>query len=388
MVNGLVNFDINPSVVQTTDDSTLTTILTVSAFGTTDDGSQLVTLDITGFDFSNGEMVSAKIAVKLQQVSGTPEIVGSPVHLIPINAGSSTALSTASIVPTIDGTNLKVNVYGVAGRTIDWTCVRNNSLQLLENLTATSAIEDGYLIRWDGTDERWQAVSQNSAINGATVGGDLSGTLPNPTVININGASVPASGSLVTGNVLQVNGSSSLTYGPINLAGGANYVTGVLPASNQAAQTLTGDVTGTTASTLVASATGTVVDGYDTVYVGDSTHSFRFLKTAPTTTGSQDLMYEAAGGSAGGSIWLIPGNGSVGADGSIILGRTYGSGAPRQCQEIQLDSAVLRIINPNTGTTATGGSASALPSFPVGYLILYFGGSGGEFPIRIPYYNA
>ena len=68
--------------------------------------------------------------------------------------------------------------------------------------------------------------------NTLTLAGDVTGRAGITIVGKINGASVPTSGSLTTGNVLQVNGSSSLTYAPINLAGGSNYITGILPAAN------------------------------------------------------------------------------------------------------------------------------------------------------------
>lgn len=91
------------------------------------------------------------------------------------------------------------------------------------------------------------------------VGGDLSGNTANATVYKVNGSTIPAGGSLTTGNVLQVNGSSSLTYGPVNLAGGSNYVSGTLPAANQAAQTVGGDLSGTTSSATVAKINATTV---------------------------------------------------------------------------------------------------------------------------------
>jgi hypothetical protein len=63
-------------------------------------------------------------------------------------------------------------------------------------------------------------------------GGNLSGTYPNPVVAKINGATVPAAGALTIGNVLQVTGVSAVGYAPVNLAGGANFVTGTLPLAN------------------------------------------------------------------------------------------------------------------------------------------------------------
>src|ERR1700690_2782077 len=72
------------------------------------------------------------------------------------------------------------------------------------------------------------------------------------TVNAINGATVPVSGALTTGNVLQVTGPATLSYAPINLAGGANFVTGLLPNANQAAQSLSGAVGGTTAASTIS----------------------------------------------------------------------------------------------------------------------------------------
>ena len=116
---------------------------------------------------------------------------------------------------------------------------------------------DGNLLSWVAADGRWEPkILSDNEMSGITWSGDLSGTGVSPNVINIHGASVPASGALTTGNVLQVTGTSALSYAAINLAGGSNFVTGVLPIGNQASQTMAGDVTGTTAVNKVVTLTG------------------------------------------------------------------------------------------------------------------------------------
>lgn len=109
-----------------------------------------------------------------------------------------------------------------------------------------------------------------------SAGGDLSGTSTDQTVIAINGASVPVSGSLTTGNALQVSGTSSLEYGPINLAGGTNYVIGDIPAGNLPVATttelgiieLSNDISGTATSVIVQSSYGVPVLAYNFMMMG------------------------------------------------------------------------------------------------------------------------
>lgn len=89
--------------------------------------------------------------------------------------------------------------------------------------------------------------------------GDVTGTTALSVVAKVNGATVPAAGALTPGNVAQVTDVSALGYGAINLAGGANFVTGVLPVANQARQVMGGDVTGTTAASVVAAVQGQAI---------------------------------------------------------------------------------------------------------------------------------
>jgi hypothetical protein len=102
-----------------------------------------------------------------------------------------------------------------------------------------------------------------------TLAGNVTGASNANTVVSINSATVPAAGALVTGNVLRVNGASSLTYAAVNLAGGANHVTGVLPTSNQASQTVGGNLSGTTASATVTSINNSTVPAGGALVTGN-----------------------------------------------------------------------------------------------------------------------
>lgn len=92
-----------------------------------------------------------------------------------------------------------------------------------------------------------------------TLAGDVTGPTNANVVVKINGASVPVSGAIAVGNSLYATGPSTLAYGALNLAGGSNYVTGVLPTANQAEQSMAGDVTGTTAASVVSKVRGATI---------------------------------------------------------------------------------------------------------------------------------
>lgn len=103
---------------------------------------------------------------------------------------------------------------------------------------------------------------------GFTAGGDLGGSSSSQNVLKANGATIPVAGALTTGNSLFVTGASTLSYGPLNLAGGAGYVSGVLPAANQASQTLGGDLSGTSGAAVVAKVNGATVPAGGALTIG------------------------------------------------------------------------------------------------------------------------
>jgi hypothetical protein len=113
---------------------------------------------------------------------------------------------------------------------------------------------------------------------------DINALQTGSSVTGINGATVPAGGALTTGNVLQVSGAAALSYGPVNVAGGSNYVTGVLPVANVALRAgIVHSVRGVVTSD-VASLSAFTVAGHDglTFVEGD------YVLLAKQSTPAQD----------------------------------------------------------------------------------------------------
>jgi hypothetical protein len=160
-----------------------------------------------------------------------------------------------------------------------------------------------------------------------TMGGDATivaaGTV---TVSKIHGATVPAAGALTTGNGLYVTGVGALSYSALNLAGGANYVTGVLPTGNQASQSMAGDVTGTTAANTVISVTGSAgilaISSTAAILQWAAATSSPTLRTADAGSGAGStlsIISQKASSGAGGNVVIQAGAGVGGADGYISL---------------------------------------------------------------------
>lgn len=114
-----------------------------------------------------------------------------------------TALETAVqgivFIPSGDlaGDSVSQTVIGLRGRPI-----------------SSTAPSDGDSLVWDNVAQVWKPLPAGSG-GGLTPGGDLSGSSIDQVVIRINGATVPAAGSLTTDHVLKVSGNSALTYGYI-----------------------------------------------------------------------------------------------------------------------------------------------------------------------------
>lgn len=184
---------------------------------------------------------------------------------------------------------------------------------LASSLSSIGSAQDGYVLTWTYGSTDWEAkpVPSTSTI---TLSGDVTGASNSNTVVNIHGASVPIAGSLIDGYVLQVTGTSTLSYAPINIAGGSNYITGVLPNGNQQAQAMGGDATGTTASATITALRGKALaaslaslgssqDGYVLTW----NNSVQDWEAKPLTSGSFTAGGDLTGTSTSQTVHSIQG---------------------------------------------------------------------------------
>lgn len=160
-------------------------------------------------------------------------------------------------------------------------------------------------------------------------GGDLTGTYPNPLVAKLRGATVPSGAGLTTGNILQVSGTSTLSYGPLNLAGGTNYITGTLPSSNLPDATnlakgiiqLSGDLSGTAASPTVSDLTISGEVQGSIIYFNGS----NWVQLSPGTNGQALLTGGPSANPSWGSVATNVNEGTATLDFGTIPGSTNSS---------------------------------------------------------------
>ncbi len=438
-VNGQLSSDIRSTVVQTTDGTTPTIIYTTPAF-LADDGGQVITFDIIGFDFTNDEIATAKIVVKLKNVGGTATMIGTPIHLIPFTAASSSSLINCAASVSISGSNLIVRVTGVTGRTIDWTCNRFPSLSVLDNWTAVDEPDDGEVLWWVDAQSRWEPVSPLTALFGTDVaGGDLTGTYPNPLVDNISSSDFNVGTGATSGTIIRaLTGATGSAYGPLHLIGqpssNASYLAGSisLTAGGGVPATTGGGDINIDAGTGLPLGDATTQHGKISLGGNGNTRWIQmqtqdgyhiYLGTEDESSRAQSAVIDALNIKlkaqyTGGTITLDTSN----ADNAVIRLNT-GSGANTQIQllgtgsghyiTIQGESVRLfvgpsnfefdfgststsryvdfsnlssgsSIINQLGTTVGAAGGASALPATPLGYFRIKLNGG----VVAIPYYNA
>lgn len=208
----------------------------------------------------------------------------------------------------------------------------------------------------------WNGSSYVPTTITATLAGDVTGPIGSNTVINIHGASVPIAGSLTTGNVLQVSGSSTLSYGAVNLAGGSNFVTNNLPISNVApgtsAQilmsngtpattwtTMSGDVTiGATGSTTV----GKIQN--NTVTSGALTKGQFFVASSTSNWAATTLSGDILESSSTAGLLTVTG----------VQGNTFTAGAPTKGQFVVATSTTNYGPVTISGDISESGSTAGL----------------------------
>jgi hypothetical protein len=165
--------------------------------------------------------------------------------------------SATPVVQMIEVGIIPPSITGLAAGAVSW--VRASAAGLLERVTPGAGDDIVGQAHADGSVQFLPGVFDSDNYAGGssfTAGGDLTGTTSSQTVAKVNGTTITtAGGALAVGAVLRTTAAGTADWGTLDLAD-ADARTGILPAANQAAQTLTGDASGTTAAVVVDIARG------------------------------------------------------------------------------------------------------------------------------------
>jgi hypothetical protein len=318
-----------------------TTVLIFDVYTRTSGGSETLLFSATS---QNIQVTSAQLYTLMYNYQSGTAIPNTDRIVIKVSAQSSNAVST-TVSFVFDGTTMaslvQTPITGSAlqlGGDVTGTTSANTVVAIQGNTVTSGALVEGDLLIASST-SNWATTA---------VTGDVSFSAVTPgltTVLNIHGASVPIAGSLTTGNTLYVSGSSALSYGALNLAGGAGYVTGNLPVGNIApgtsAQVLMSNGTPATTWTTISgdatvSATGAITNvsarggdilfnsgGASIEFISTVTNPSLFqqtISTASATGNSLTIQAQNATGtnSTGGALFLTSGTGTA-LDGYVWL---------------------------------------------------------------------
>ena len=437
-----ISTSVTPSIATTTDGTSTVTLLSVPFHDTT--GGQAITFDVVGYDFvsSGGDIASAKISVRVKNVGGTLTMVGTPVHIVPIMAGSSTALQSAVLTAVVSGSNVNLNVIGVTGKTIKWVAYANSGIEVLNSWTAVPTPGDGYVNIWSAANTRWEPTTISSAVSGATIAGDVTGTLGASSVVKIQGTSVSATAptngqilQLVTGGWTPTTIGGDVTGSPsastvAKIQGRA--VNSIAPSDGEVLSwstadaywrpisvdgpfTAGGDLTGSSTVQTIISLTGQNLAGGSWPLNMDASNINGILTGAAdkytlitpvrnSTTGSSNSFliigqvndnatnlnggeinfqggYAGNASKSGGNVIISSGDSSSRATGYVLINSKAASGSTGQ---IKLTTNELCLDVPTASTVGAAGGASALPATPTGYLKFTFSLGGTVY--KIPYY--
>ncbi len=257
-----------------------------------------------------GDIGGTATSIKVLQINGTPlasfagltsgqvlQWNGSTWINAPFTSATGSQLGAIVLGGDLAGTGSSASAPRVSGL---------NGIPIDLTITPTN----GQVLAYNSGTGKWGAASASGTPQATTstqgtiqLAGDLGGSGTSataPRVSGINGATVPAAGSLTTGNVLQVTGTSTLSYGLIADVNVSNTATiaGTKISPNFGSQAIS--TTGT--ASFGATTTGTLTAGISTsanLLTGSLAYTTRTISSSlviDTTTTDSIIFVNASGG--------------------------------------------------------------------------------------------